>query len=98
MKNNNKKVYVIEINDQSVKIGISVNTDKRFKQIECASGKKIINYFISPETPNAKKIEQLAHKHFSIYRQRGEWFSGVTFTQIKNHVERYDFSNQLGIF
>ena len=49
IKNNNKNkiLYVIETDDHYVKVGISNNAKKRFNQIECGSGKKIINSFIS---------------------------------------------------
>lgn len=95
---NNKIVYVIETDDNYVKVGISNNAKKRFKQIECGSGKKIINYFISESTTNAKKIETLIHKRFIQYRKRGEWFYGIDYKTVLNHASLYDYSNQQGIY
>lgn len=100
IKNNNKNkiLYVIETDDHYVKVGISNNAKKRFNQIECGSGKKIINSFISEYTPNAKKIENLIHNRFGRYRKRGEWFYGIDYLTVLTHACLYDYSDQEGIY
>ena len=97
-KNKNKILYVIETDDHYVKVGISNNAKKRFNQIECGSGKKIINSFISEYTPNAKKIESLIHNRFGRYRKRGEWFYGIDYLTVLTHACLYDYSDQDGIY
>lgn len=70
-------VYVFDMGNNSVKIGISRQVEKRLKTISFSSGLSINRYsFTKPVTKRqARKIESLCHEHFSEHRKKGEFFS-----------------------
>ena len=67
-------VYVLLANDSTVKIGVTINPYKRISQIETASGKEIVDWFISQPCLNYIDIENNLHNHFAKARLKGEWF------------------------
>jgi len=67
-----KNVYVI-LCEGAVKIGISGDPFRRFKQIESASGRKIIDKFLSMPLEDAYLFEQRILRHFKDDRLIGEW-------------------------
>jgi len=67
-----KNVYVVEC-EGATKIGISGDPYRRFRQIECASGRKIINKFLSEPLRDAYLFEQRILCKFKEDRLIGEW-------------------------
>jgi len=67
-----KNVYVIEC-EGATKIGISGDPHRRFKQIESASGRKIINRFLSKPLRDAYLFEQRILCKFQEHKLIGEW-------------------------
>ena len=76
-KNNQLKcVYVIHNPDfNRVKIGITDNLKNRLTTLIGACGCKLELKYSTPYLRDAKKLEQLAHKHFEGNRIVGEWFN-----------------------
>ena len=74
-KTNGGYVYVLLADDNTVKIGITINPFRRVSQIEAASGKEIIDWTISKPCSNCFEIEKELHNHFSKSRLKGEWFN-----------------------
>ena len=96
--NKSKHVYALLTVDGSIKIGISKQPEKRFSQIENASGKRIIKQFVTKSTPNAKKIENLIFQKFSLYRKRGEWFDGIDYDDVLLHMKFYDYEDEENVY
>jgi hypothetical protein len=65
-------VYIIE-SDGLVKIGKSINTEKRFKQIETASGRKIQQKHVSAKTERFTEIETELHMSRGIQKRATRW-------------------------
>lgn len=94
----NKCVYVFGTNNDTVKIGVAVDVEKRISAIEHASGAEVLKY-CATALMNAKKafeIESACHKHFKDKRLKGEFFK-ITFdeacAELQKHaeiVERYE--------
>ena len=97
-KNTLKSVYIFGTMDDVIKIGISQDADARKRRLELSSGRTFTKVWVSPPTPNALKIERLIHAKYGRHRKQGEWFDGLSFDTVLEHVSRYDYSNQLGIF
>ena len=81
-------VYVILCTDNTVKIGKTMNPNKRFKQIECASGKTIEKYYLTEMCANYDDIEYKALKYFKKYNTNGEWFN-YDFEKIVRKIKSY---------
>lgn len=67
-------VYVLLANDNTVKMGVTTNPYKRISQIETASGKEIIDWYVSEPCVNYIDIEKKLHNYFAKTRLKGEWF------------------------
>lgn len=70
-----KSVYVIEMENKTVKIGIANDTTRRFREIRAASGMKILRQWISKPTKRAFELERKVHKSLKDYRLNGEYFN-----------------------
>ena len=70
-----KNVYVIKMENNTVKIGITNDPNKRFKAIKAASGMKIVDQWISEPTEISFEVERRAHGVFHNYRLHGEYFA-----------------------
>lgn len=67
-------IYLIQnIETSKYKIGISKNPKKRMKQLQTGSGEELIliNQY---KTENARKIEKILHRKYSLDNSIGEWF------------------------
>jgi hypothetical protein len=88
-----KHVYIILADDNTIKIGITTNIKRRFKQIKNASGKDIVNFIYTDLLSNAYNIEQFLLHYFDDYRIHGEWLQGVEFNvvvkKLNDIIERY---------
>jgi len=87
-----KHLYVFENEAGFVKIGISKNPKSRLNTLQNQSGLKIVRSYISPICENAKDIESLLHKKFSVYRRKGEYFSCLYETVLAT-VQVQDYYN-----
>lgn len=68
-------VYVLQNQDGSTKIGISIKPRLRIKSIENTMGARLKRIYLSQECLNYEAIEQDMHREFSARRTRhGEWF------------------------
>ena len=83
-------VYVLEMNNVNVKIGITSNFFKRKRSIETGSGLKVIRYFNTHyiNEKYARLIESLCHEIFSSSKLNGEFFS-VEFDEACKVVEYF---------
>lgn len=95
-------VYVLLANDNTVKIGVTMNPYKRISQIETASGKEIVDWFISEPCLNYTAIESKLHRYFSDARLKGEWFNikyNDAIKELKNmnfeSVDYYDVEDEI---
>ena len=87
---NAKHVYVLRTIDGSVKIGVSGDITTRMKNIQTASGKKIIDFYYTEKCSNSCEIESIIKKEFSHCKIFGEWF-GCDYNDMKKRViELYD--------
>jgi T5orf172 domain. len=66
-------VYVIENENGRVKIGKSVDPEKRIMSIQMISGYKVVRKYITPELHQYSKLETFFHNHFNENRSIGEW-------------------------
>ena len=88
-----KHVYIILAHDDTIKIGITSNIDRRFKEIKNASGKDIVDFIFTDKLYNAYNIEQFLLAYFDDYRINGEWLQGVSFdvvvTKLNDVISKY---------
>lgn len=73
-KDEKKCLYIFQLSDKTVKIGVSKNPQQRINTLSKQSGKKVINQWISNLLINAFKIEKELHEFFSSKRLEGEYF------------------------
>ena len=77
-----KRVYVFQLDNETVKIGISNNIQRRIRAV-CGHSGLIILFWACTEKLSAKgarQIESDCHKHFANRRTRGEFFN-ITFDE-----------------
>jgi len=70
-----KHLYVIQMSNGSVKIGIASDIERRYSQIKSSCGMKIVKHWESNLLADAHLIEQQLHKHFKKHRLNGEYFN-----------------------
>ena len=85
-KNLEGYVYILQKENKLVKIGVSVNPEKRINAIRTHGAEKFINVFISSKTESYKEIERQLHSFFKKERVMGEWFN-VDFDVAKERIE-----------
>lgn len=74
------KVYVLQLNNGTIKIGISRNIRKRIQTIQGNSGLKITQYAYTKDpltSYEARRIEAICHNHFCQKRTIGEFFNAA---------------------
>jgi hypothetical protein len=82
-------IYIIT-NGEDYKVGVSVNPQKRLKQLQTGNSKKlsIVNTFEVP-ADDVYKMEKEAHKEIQIcYEKRGEWFKKASAWHINVLVDK----------
>ena len=84
-------VYVIENENHKIKIGKSINPEKRIMGIKMTSGCEIIRTYITPELHQYSGLETFLHNHFNEYRYIGEWFN-IGYDLVVKYVSTLDFS------
>jgi len=85
---NKKSVYIIQTEDNRIKIGISADTKRRFTSIENSSGLKIIKSIVTEELDNSYIIEQTLLQYFQKFRTKGEWLKNIEFDNIVVELQK----------
>lgn len=67
-------LYIIRSEEGPIKIGISTEPEKRIAAITHASGRYIVEQYISPPMERYAYVEKYLHAQFEDRRRRGEWF------------------------
>lgn len=70
-----KYLYVLEFENNTVKIGITNEPQRRMKAISSASGMNITRHYFTKKIKNVIRLETELHKHFKKNRLNGEFFS-----------------------
>ena len=83
-------VYVIENENHKVKIGKSINPEKRIISIKRTSGCEIVRTYVTPELHQYSALEAFLHSHFSKYRDIGEWFN-ISYHDAVSYVSALKF-------
>ena len=86
--NNAKRVYLFELSNGTVKIGVSSNIERRITEIENQTGAKVLKIACTEETDNAFCIEHSIHEELSDKRVYGEYFS-ASFEYCKRRLEAF---------
>ena len=83
-------VYILEKNENSIKIGVSKNVEKRIKSLEKSGGftrKRVVCF---GKIKNGYEVETKSHKKLSDYRTNGEWFNVPFELAVKTVEEIYN--------
>ena len=91
-----KKVYVFDMNNEFIKIGISVDVKKRASSISSSSGYAVLRHYESAlmSDDDARAIERDLHAHFKTYRALGEFFK-ITFEEACDELNKRAELNKL---
>lgn len=68
-------VYIVEDELGRIKIGSTIKPHSRLRQIETATGLKIIRAGVAGPISDYLGLERRLHAHFKHQRIRGEWFT-----------------------
>ena len=85
-KNCEGYVYILQKENKLIKIGVSINPQKRINAIRTHSAENFENVFISKKTKEYKCLERKMHQVFKKERVMGEWFN-VDFNLAKDFLE-----------
>jgi predicted GIY-YIG superfamily endonuclease len=83
----NKCLYLIEMSNGTIKIGIAKDVERRISQIKSASGMDIKKCLYTSTFENAQKYENKLHKKYKDDRKNGEYFSTSFCTVEKDFVK-----------
>lgn len=83
-----KCVYVVGADDGTTKIGVSKNPKQRIATIRTASGKNLIQEYITEPCSNSFLIEAASLKKFESDSLFGEWVK-TDFEIVKNFVKEF---------
>ena len=90
-----RHVYIVECHDETIKVGITEDIDRRFNQIENNSGKTIINKSWTEPIARAYEIEQQTLAYFDDYRINGEWLSGVEYNKVVEKMLHFSYNQYI---
>ncbi|MBS5307766.1 GIY-YIG nuclease family protein [Clostridium sp.] len=95
----NSGVYFIkDLNNNTIKIGSSINTQQRFKEIKNTYSflnlESNVSFLGCVEVDEYYKLESDLHKAFSNKRLKGEWFN-LKFEDIVKELERIDLNEYI---
>ena len=79
-----QRLYLMASDDGLFKVGISDNPERRRRQIQNTSGRrvKILKCWTTHDV-HARKVEQAIHRQYARRRMYGEWFRTMTEMDIK---------------
>ena len=82
METQYKCVYIFQLGNETVKIGITNNLQRRIRAVSGHSGLDILRWAYTDilSSTDARQIESDCHKHFSSRRTRYEFFN-ITFDE-----------------
>lgn len=89
-------VYVIEWENNLVKIGRSKDPEARIAALKTQVPIKSKRVYISDKTENWCDMETKAHHHFSEYRKHGEYFD-LPFEKAVEYIEKLTKKTPLGM-
>ena len=92
-QNNKLRQYIYVIKNplnETVKIGVAQDVDKRIKQLQTGAGIELELIYKSMICSNAFAIEKDVHKYFEEYRTFGEWFK-INPEVVVDFLEKQDF-------
>jgi len=84
-------VYVIQDENNVIKIGHSTNPSKRIKQIQRCCGLCVVRQHISPLCYNHLEIENALLNEFSDRLKQGEHLQGVSFEEVCAALDKQPF-------
>lgn len=90
---NEDYLYIMESiqdNNTNYKIGVTNNLEKRIKNIRTGNPYPV-NYIYTEKNKNSYKLEKWLHSQFSKNKLEGEWFTGLTYKEIRNKI--FQFNN-----
>lgn len=82
-------VYVVENENHKVKIGQTINPDRRIATLETQGGYRIVSRYVTKELYQYSQLELFLHDKFREYRDVGEWFN-CEFSTVKEYVDTLD--------
>lgn len=93
-------IYIITNQINSVKIGFSVDPNKRVKQLQTGSSDKLELFWYTEISAPIHQIEKMIHKNLKHYKKVGEWFAiepEIAKQEIEYAIITYsdDFTRQL---
>lgn len=71
----NKCLYLLQMSNGTIKIGIATDVSRRISQIKSASGMSVERCIYTNDFENAHKYESWLHKKYKGDRKNGEYFS-----------------------
>jgi len=82
-------IYIISDGEDNLKIGVSVNPERRVKQLSTGSATHLLLlYKFKMSADVVFQIEQQCHEEANhLYEKKGEWFIGALSFDIRNLVE-----------
>jgi len=85
------RVYAMELDDNTVKIGRSSNVEARLKQIESENGVKVLRVYNTDFLPLeiAQQIENACHKFFAEFLAHGDEYFHISFTDACNVIDKF---------
>ena len=83
----NKYIYVLEFTNNTVKIGITKEKEKRMRAISSASGMEITRSYFTEKIDRVQDLETDLHRYFKEKRLKGEFFD-ITFEEAVSEVEK----------
>lgn len=81
----NKSLYLLKMNNGTIKIGIATDVKRRISQIKAASGMDVEYYLFTSIFKNAKDKENELHKRHKNTRKNGEFFS-CNFSEVEKEI------------
>lgn len=80
---NDQRLYLMKSDDGLFKVGISDNPERRRRQIQNASGRRVkILECWATEVP-ARTVEKAVHRMYSRRRKQGEWFTHMSYMDVQ---------------
>lgn len=81
-------LYCIKCDDDSIKVGITTDIKRRFREIQNQSGKTIVQSLHTEPLSNAYYTEQEVLSYFDKFRRKGEWLNGIDYETVINYIQK----------